>query len=186
MRKNVKGFAIIGLLALCVILVAGVFMLGKTPMGEDAMVNVDEPAKEAIPGAIADPPAVTVPEAKPVVVPPQSPDAAEQGGIDIPLTVIEEKPEPPELPDTAHRDDGLDEPPTDPALTNPDVKPDIAPAPVEPTRPKDPAPQGGDKNGNGEVFIPGFGWVKDEGGGGQGQQSQLDPDHSDFDKIIGH
>ena len=193
MKKNKKGLAVFGLLALCVILVAGVFILGQSPKGEDVLLDGNEPGKDVTPGGIAELPAVTTPDVKPSVIPPNA--DGQGGGSDIPLTVITDKPEPPELPDTAYMgeppeeatpDDVKDHEALDPALKNPGVKPDVTPAPVELDKPKDNTPQSGDTNGSGEIYIPGFGWVKNEGGGGQGQQSQLDPDHADFDKIIGH
>jgi hypothetical protein len=186
-KKNNKGLVIFGLLALCAVLVAGVFMLGQSPKGEDDPLNPGGIAGDVTPGGISElPDGKTVPGINPSGIPQTEPSVDGKSGDDIPLTIIEDKPEPPELPDTAHKD-GDDsrghEIPKDPALTNPDKKPDSTPAPVEPGKPKDNEPQSGDKNGNGEIYIPGFGWVKDEGGGGQGQKSGSD---GDWDKIIGH
>lgn len=189
MKKNKKGFAIISLLALCVILVAVVFKLGQPPRIEDGNLPSDNPSSDVVTGNITDSvPNTDVPSVKPEEIPPQDSSDAKQTGNDIPLTVIEEKPKPPEVPNTA-ANDGKDEShdlPKDPALENPSQKPNSSPKPTETAPPKENTPNAGDKNGNGEVFIPGFGWVKDEGGGGQGQKSELDPEHSDFDKIIGN
>jgi hypothetical protein len=217
MKKNKKGLAVLGLLALCAILAAGIFTLGQSPRGEDALVKSNNPIGEASTGGIAenhviietpgftDPHSIAVThgvsevpgiaiatdiaatEVNPAVIPQRDPDTDGQHG-DIALTTIEGRPEPPELPDTAHKDHEHDEScghelPSDPALTNPDAKPDTALAHVEPDKPKDNAPQSRDANGNGEIYIPGFGWVKNEGGGSQGRQSSSD---GDWDKIIGH
>lgn len=90
------------------------------------------------------------------------------------------KPKPPEKPDTSVDTSKPHEPPKDDTLTNPDKKPDSKPTPQEP--PKTEKPQVGE----GEIYIPGFGGVPNEGGGGKGEDSVLDPDHADFDKIIGY
>jgi hypothetical protein len=67
------------------------------------------------------------------------------------------KPEPPAPPEI----------PTEQA-TNPSAPPTYAPEQtvreITTTAPKSEIPQGGEKK-NGQIFIPGFGWVKDEGGG---------------------
>jgi hypothetical protein len=190
-KKNTAGLVILGLLALCVILTAGVFMLGQSPKGEDNPQNMADAAGDVAPGGITEAPTIkTTPDIKPGGIDPTEPPTDGRTGSDIPLTVIEDKPEPPELPDTAAKPDHHvhdancgHEIPTDPALTNPDKKPDAAPSPVEPTKPKDNEPKSGDKDGKGNIYIPGFGWVKDEGGGGQGRKSGSD---GDWDKIIGH
>jgi hypothetical protein len=198
MKMNKTGLAIAGLLAICLILAAGVFTLGQPPKAEDnATVPGDtlkdvEPSGIPGPGAAADVPDDT--DVEPTVTPgvepagiPASTPSADTGTVrDIPLTVISERPKPPEPPAGHQQEHSEDteqhEKPSDPALMNPDVKPDSAPIPAEPT-PQDAAPQSGDHNNNGEVYIPGFGWVKDEGGGGQGQPSGSD---GDWDKIIGY
>jgi len=203
MKKNNKGLAIFGMLALCAVLAAGVFLFaqrsgGGSLQGGIVSGNEAEPggiisipaiaSPEAVPGGATAIPAIVPPDVGPVIAIPNEQDAGtgSQAVGDISLTAIEEKPEPPELPDTAHRDGEPGETTLDPAMTNPDAKPDIAPAPVEPSKPKAPAPQAGDTNSNGEIYIPGFGYVKNEGGGSRMEQSQLDPEHTDFDKIIGH
>jgi hypothetical protein len=200
MKKNNKGLAVIGLLALCVILAVGVFMLVNQSPNGDVLPNANEPSIEAAPGDLAELPAIITPvatpdviaelpaidtsEVKPITILPH--DTDKQGDTDIQLTDIEDKPEPPELPDTAHNDDEQRDTPVDPALTNPDIEPDITPAPVEPAKPKEPASQGGSTGGKGEIYIPGFGYFKSESNGSQGSQSQLDPNHTDFDNIIGY
>jgi hypothetical protein len=134
--------------------------------------------------------------------PGQSTAVSVQNGNDIALTAITGRPEPPELPETAFvweqdeevtPEDVAAYEALDPALKNPNVRPDTTPAPIQSTpAPQAPnnntsqtTPQNGDRR-NGEVYVLGFGWVKDEGGRAQGSQSQLDPNHADFDKIIGY
>jgi hypothetical protein len=209
MKKNKTVLAIAGLLVICAVLAAGLFTLGQPPQGEDAVLASGDTLKDVKPSDITAPAEttgsadasgnpITVPDAAqtptpvidvpPITVSPQGSDSDEQTGGDIPLTIIEDKPEPPEPPADAHQDEDTEqhERPTDPELTNPDVKPDSTPIPAEPTPPQETSPQSGDHNGSGEVYIPGFGWVKDEGGGSHGEQSHLDPEHDDFDNIIGY
>ena len=184
---NNKRLAVLGLLTLCVTLAAVVFMLGQSPKGEDVLPDTDNPGIEVTPGGIdgsiasVDVPAPTV---NPGAIIPQDSTGTGQNGNDIPLTVIPDKPEPPKLPDTAPQDkemDGETWDSLDPALKDPDVKPDMTPAPPEPQKPDGETPNSGDTNDNGQIYIPGFGWVENEGGG-QGQPSGSD---GDWDKQIG-
>ncbi|MCL2189149.1 MAG: hypothetical protein FWC16_09545 [Defluviitaleaceae bacterium] len=122
---------------------------------------------------------------------------------DIQLTQVETaQPAPPKLPDTAftgERDgyatleDVEAHNALDPALTNPDVKPNLptpTPPPITtppatttqpaPTTPPNNTPQGGGNNG--AVYVPGFGWVQSSGQN-QGGQSGSD---GDWDKQIGN
>lgn len=196
MFKNKKAITALGLMAAAIILVVGLMAVSRPVKQTDDAPDNDTLASSVTPNEInGAKPDVTAPEVQPSAIPTVKPTDEDKNSADIPLTVIDDKPEPPELPDTTHKgeptsdataDDVKAHEAIDPALKNPDKKPTTTPAPVEPAKPKDKTPQSGDKNGNGEIYIPGFGWVKDEGGGGQGKKSQLDPDHSDFDKIIGH
>ena len=56
-------------------------------------------------------------------------------------------------------------------------KPPETPAPA----PAPDEPQGGDKQ-DGKIYIPGFGWIEDEGGGGQGETVDSDGDPN---KMVG-
>lgn len=183
MSKHKKTFTIFGLAAATVILVGAIFVFSQPPKQNDPDMPLDKIAGDVAVGGIESGAPVTEPGIKPDPITTPDPSSAEPSGSDIPLTVIEDKPEPPELPENVHETT----PSTDEsgAATNPEKKPDSSPKPAETTPPKDNTPKSGDKDGNGNVYIPGFGWVKDEGGGGQGEKSQLDPEHSDFDKIIG-
>lgn len=55
--------------------------------------------------------------------------------------------------------------------------------PASETKPQAQTPSAGDKNSNGQVYVPGFGWVKDEGGGGQG--TTIDS-NGDINKQVGN
>lgn len=224
-KKNNKGLAVVGLLAVCVILAAVLFMLSQGPKGVDTLHDMDGATANITPNEITgvpdeinvvpdeindvqdetEAPDVSVNEIVPIdanpitvrpgVIQPNEPPVDSGTSNNIQLTEISARPAPPELPDTAF----MGEPPEeatledveahealDPALKNPDVKPNITPAPVTPvptpSNPNEQNPQSPNRQ-NGQIYIPGFGWIKDEGGGGQGEKSSSD---GDWDKIIGH
>ena len=192
-KKNTKGLVVFGLLALCVILTAGLFMLGQGPKaGIDVLPqNTDNLAGGVTPGGIVGTPFDTPPTIRPGVISPTEPPVGNGTDNDIPLTVIEDRPEPPELPATAYTgeptgeatpDDVEAHQALDPSLTNPDVKPNITPPPVTPARPNDNTPQGGTTNDKGEVYVPGFGWIPNSGAN-DGKPSGSD---GDWDKQIGN
>ena len=73
--------------------------------------------------------------------------------------------------------DNSKETPADPALSNPNVVPDIKEGTID----TNPTPMAGDKDG--QIYIPGFGWVKDEGGGSKGTKSV---GKGSMDKMVGY
>jgi len=194
MLKIKKTITVFGLSAFAIILVVVLMAMSQPAKQTDALNDTDVIASNVTPNEIDETtpaPVTAAPEVKPSEIVKPEP-TAEAKGNDIPLTVIEDKPEPPELPDTAYTGEQTDDATTDdvqayealdPALKNPDVKPTTTPAPVEPAKPKETTPQSGDKNNKGEVYIPGFGWVKDEGGGGQGEKSVGE---GSLDVMVGH
>ena len=107
---------------------------------------------------------------------------------EIALTVMPEKPEPPELPipDTAFKGERTgDATPEDveahkaldPKLTNPNVKPDGTPVP----KPADSTAQSGPANGEEGIYFPGVGWLPYTGPNVM-RQSESD---GDWNKQIG-
>jgi len=100
---------------------------------------------------------------------------------DIQLTEIPVRPQPPEKPDTAVDSDKPHDIPKDTNLTNPDKKPTVTVKPVETTKTKEDKPTGGETNSKGEVYVPGFGWVKNSGSNEE-IKSQSD---GDWNKQIG-
>lgn len=54
--------------------------------------------------------------------------------------------------------------------TNPAKPPEYKPEDTTVTKPSE--PKAGEKNEKGQVWFPGFGWVKDEGGGSRGEQAK--------------
>jgi hypothetical protein len=109
------------------------------------------------------------------------------------LTVMPEMPEPPELPETAYRErpagdatieDVEAHMALDPALTNPNVKPDGTPA-SQPannttTQPANNTPQGEPVIGE-QRYFPGFGWITYTGPNVMRQSEST----GDWNKIIG-
>jgi cell envelope opacity-associated protein A len=102
----------------------------------------------------------------------QDTETAEQNPNEIVLTVIEDKPESPELPDTAfvwEQDEEVTPEDVqayeelDPALKNPDVMPNITPEPVQAEKPNNNEVARGTINEKNEIYIPGFGWIPYEG-----------------------
>ncbi len=192
MKKNRKGITIFGLLVLCVALTAGLFKLGQIPKALDNDMNPSDTLPVATQAYISAP-EITVPpitaekkqddtpssDVESSEIPSQAPPTSEQSDTDVPLTKIEvDKPEPPPPPVTASQSSA----PTDPALTNPNCVPDVKVDPVDPEEPKTPAPQSGDKK-DGQIYIPGFGWIKDEGGGTKVTQSV---GKGSMDKMVGY
>ncbi|ERI90667.1 hypothetical protein HMPREF1982_03705 [Clostridiales bacterium oral taxon 876 str. F0540] len=57
--------------------------------------------------------------------------------------------------------------------------------PAKETKPQAQAqtPKAGEKNSKGQVYVPGFGWVEDEGGGGQGK---VIDSNGDINKQVGN
>ena len=97
-------------------------------------------------------------------------DMDKQKDVEVPITETPQKPAEPEKP--VVKDEG--------ALKNPDTPPvyDKEQTTVEK---KSSEPKSGDKK-DGKVYIPGFGWVVDEGGGSQGKVGKSD---GDINKQVG-
>ena len=97
-------------------------------------------------------------------------DIDKQQNVEVPIAETPHKPAEPEKP--VVKDEG--------ALKNPDTPPvyDKEQTTVEE---KSSEPKSGDKK-DGKVYIPGFGWVKDEGGGSQGKVGKSD---GDINKQVG-
>ena len=51
------------------------------------------------------------------------------------------------------------------------------------TKPQQSQPQMGDKNDKGQIYVDGFGWVKDEGGGGKGTSVGNEGDQLTGNKV---
>lgn len=71
-------------------------------------------------------------------------------------------------------------PKTQDATTNKDKVPTYTEKQVKP-QPQT-APKGGETNSKGQIYLPGFGWVDNQGGGGQGTNVSSD---GDINKQVG-
>jgi len=201
-----KKLIIFGMVIVCAVFIIGLYFhiqgskTDDAPNTENAVQNVTDDAGEittdtAVPTVR---PNTTLPDnelvdtVRPSEILPVEP-ADDDGTItEIALTVMPEMPEPPELPETAYRErpegdatpeDVAAHQALDPALTNPDVKPDGTPAsqPVTNTpQPADNTPQGEPVIGETRYF-PGFGWITYTGPN-IGERSTST---GDWDKIIG-
>jgi hypothetical protein len=185
MPKNKKNHIIIGVMVFAIVLVGAIFTFsdsvieGGIVSSEDAAgyISAGYDAKRDIsPETIATPIPIIIPEpaeppANPVTQQPRQSDNTNPEQSDDPneiiLTVIEDRPEPPEPPVS---EDYVDEsvPHTPPQVQTPE------PPPAQ-------TPNAGDTR-DGEIYFPGFGWVANEGGGSQGQQSY---GYGSLDNIIG-
>lgn len=65
---------------------------------------------------------------------------------------------------------------------SPDKPPSYEEKETTPNKDTAAKPKAGDKNNKGQVYVPGFGWVEDQGGSSQGSKSESD---GDWDKQIG-
>jgi len=170
-----KRIAVIAAGALAVILVfALVITLGDKKTVIDGEQRETEQTNDEV--IVAE---ITVsPEVTPAPVTTAAETKAKDVDGNIDLTETEDKPAPPDNPYGDETDNDHDVP-DEPEMTDPEKKPDATVPPVDP-KPAQTTPSGGKP---GEIYVPGFGWIKDEGGGGQGQKSDSD---GDWDKIIGY
>lgn len=90
--------------------------------------------------------------------PPMLQPEREVTDVVVPITEPTPTPKPTELPKPKPKE--TDKP------QSPDTPPKYEEKEVQPNKPKN-EPQAGDKNESGKVFVPGFGWVEDQGGGTQ-------------------
>jgi len=197
MAKNKKIITILGLTAAAVIFMVMIFAMQQPPKQSESDSDIllpDTAAENVAVNNITEPPAITeAPDIEPNIIPPTEPEPPVNSitEINIPLTVIADKPKPPEFPETAFTgertgdatlEDVEAHEALDPALKNPDVKPDIPPATVVPPKPTEQKPQGGSTNAKGEVYVEGFGWIKSSGDN-IGESSGSD---GDWNKQIGN
>jgi hypothetical protein len=166
-KKKKRMFAIIGSVIFCVFVI-GAFLLGRNSKNDDItrnMNSVGTPSDINIIGISPNDPA----DDSSIDVAPiesQTDEFNLRDYREIELTIIGEKPDIPELPDTAFiwgedeevtLDDVQAYEELDPALKNPDIMPDITPEPIQTVK-DDEIPFGtiNDKN---EIYVPNFGWI---------------------------
>ncbi len=182
--KKLQGLIVTGLMLLCVAIGVGITFIGKNknitgyPIATQPTDNVAY--VEEITNTRA-PDQSTVTEAVSAIVESDAEVEHTSEPNNIQLTEVPEKPHPPERPETALTTEKPHEKPKDKDLTNPNKKPQATVKPVEPDKQKDKTPKGGEINGKGDTYVPGFGWVKDSGVN-VGEKSDS---HGDWNKQIG-
>lgn len=176
--KTKRGLAVGGGIALCAALA---ILIATRFLPDDKQLTTSTPVTESKPTISVDISTAKHEETKPIekptesiaIVPKNTPtqidpekeaaDFINNGGIEIEQTFPEpekdnEPPAPPQIEDEE-------------MLTNPDVVPSYEPEQTEvnpqPEIPSD-SPKHGDKK-DGQIYINGFGWVVDEGGGGRAE-----------------
>lgn len=154
-EKTKRNLAIGGGAVICIALIAAIgLQFGKAPAGEDVLPVDTPPASEVVvdPGEAA----TGKKEEKELVIETGSKETEPETGSTKPA-----EPEETVKTDPTQKPDG--------------TKVETPPAPVEheavvaPSEPEPPAdePQAGDTQ-NGQIYIPGFGWTENHGGGGSG------------------
>ena len=177
--KTQKRLLVSGLAAICVVLAVAVFSLvggsgekDKSNIANNISNNVtvddiktDDKAGVSVPNITAPTNGTESQTSSNVAL-----DIDKQQNVEVPIAETPQKSAEPEKP--VVKDAG--------ALKNPDTPPvyDKEQTTVEK---KSSEPKSGDKK-DGQVYIPGFGWVKDEGGGSQGKVGKSD---GDINKQVG-
>ncbi len=174
MDSTKKRFIIAGLAAVCVLLIFGISkVLYKEPVQTlpeeskskeevEVVVEAEDDSKVQEENGATEGTEETgeIEEAKELVIEPETKNCVESGKQEIqpvPEKTENEKPEePPALTEDAD-------------ITNPDTPPTYE-EPEETTPPADDTPSHGDTK-DGMIYIDGFGWISNEGGGGSGSNA---------------
>lgn len=178
--KAQKWLLVVGLAVLCVVLAVAVFSFvggsskkDKTNIAENISKNVTVEDIKADDKSGVSVPDVTEPsangtesqESSNVVL-----DISKKQDVEVPITEPQKKPSEPEKPVVKDETE----------IKNSD-KPPVYDKQQTTVETKSSEPKSGDKK-DGKVYIPGFGWVKDEGGGSQGKVGKSD---GDINKQVG-
>ena len=175
-NKTKKWLIVIGCLVLCAALVAGISHQFKSQKPADDLEAEAELPISSQSDVTVDTDIPTEKDEDLVVVPPDTtlPENTDNGAVSSGTAqTIQGDVSKPEY--------------TEEQLRNPDQKPNgekVTEDEVEPSEntPKtDNQPQGGDTK-DGQIYVPGFGWITDNGGGGQG--TTVDGD-GDINKQVG-
>ncbi|MCL2253579.1 MAG: hypothetical protein FWC09_03970 [Lachnospiraceae bacterium] len=186
MIKTKKMMTILGLLTITVILIGVIFILSQPPKYVDTSTISDEIMEDITANDINS--AEKESEITPIAITEPDPIESADNTDEIALTQEADKPEPPELPDTAPQEENSDSvtpedviahEEADPALKDPTKKPDVTTPPVTGKAPEE--PKGGSTNEKGEVYVPGFGWAVPSTSVGEVSTSD-----GDWNKIIGY
>jgi len=154
-RLAIAGAALIGL----ALVVAIGMRFAKEPVKPDAS------SQEPVSSSDVAPDIQNNTEKKEIVVSPQpasEPESTETlpPQTDLPEQKLQPDPVKPEAP-------AKPEVPKDADTTNPSKPPEYKPEDTEKKPAAESKPQGGEKK-DGQIYVPGFGWIEDNGGGGSG------------------
>lgn len=182
--KTQKRLLVSGLAAICIVLAVVVFSLvggnsekDKINIAENDISNnvivddikADNKPEVSVPDVTEVPAGGTESQAsgnENVVL-----DISKQQDVEVPIAETQQKPAEPEKP--VVKDEA--------ALKNPDTPPVYAKEQTALEK-KSSEPKSGDKK-DGKVYIPGFGWVVDEGGGGKGVKVGNEGDELTGNKV---
>lgn len=159
-QKAKKRLILAGCGVVCAILVIAISMqFNKVQPEDEAILPSPAVAEDVYPGPKnpnSDPAigaGLNVDPTVPSPSPADPADTADSSGTEQSLQAEPIKPEPPaETP----------APQDDTAVSNPEKTPEYKPEDTVKTTPK--GPEGGEKK-DGKIFVPGFGWIEDHGGG---------------------
>jgi hypothetical protein len=204
MNKTKKWLLVTGILALCVIVTCILFRNGVTPQNggdaeaaetEDIFVPIDQmtpfgsqPPEDIGEESTGNPVIEDAPEVSDF--PAERPtDEHEQGGSEVNGESAANS-EPAANSESATNSESevegehVTENEAETEISQIPEESDTATSSAQPdNEAKDPEPKSGDKNDKGEIYSPGFGWVKDEGGGGEGE---ISVGKGSMDIMVGH
>lgn len=174
--KAKKGLIVAGLGVVCVILVIAISVQFHSEAPKDAAVLPSTPAPADIQPDLNNPQPSTAlviaPDpAAPISSPAVPVDTSDSSGTEQHLQAEPTKPTPPVDPPT---------PIETPAVSKPEKTPEYKPEDTVKTKPKE--PEGGEKK-DGKIYVPGFGWIEDQGGGNSVDEVTSD---GDINKQVGN
>ncbi|MGG4220608.1 DUF6550 family protein [Paenibacillus jamilae] len=117
-------------------------------------VDSEHPNPTSSPAVVSE----TKPEPTPSETPVLQPEK-EKKHVEVPLTKPEKTTQPTEPPKPKVKEPEKEQSPAAP--------PDYEEKETQPNKETTTTPKAGDKNSKGQVYVPGFGWVDDQGGGTQ-------------------
>ena len=180
-EKTKKRLAVVCGVILCIVLIAVIMLqFDQAPAGEDKLPEESSAVTEIIvdPGEVQTEESGEETEATELAI---QPETGTSGGAEETQPAVDSRPAQTDQTEQSIQPDVTKpEEPSEQVLTDPTQMPDgtkveTPPVPVEheavvtPTEPT-PAPgepQAGDTP-NGQIYVPGFGWVENNGGGGSG------------------
>ena len=175
-EKTKRYLAIGGGAVICIGLVAAISLqFGKMPAGEDTLPE----ESSAVTEIVVDPGEVQIEEsdsAADLVIKPETGTETEETAYPVDSRPAQtDQPEQSIQPDVTKPEEPSEDVLTDPTQMPDGTKVETPPTPVghdEVVTPTEPEPvpgepQAGDTQ-NGQIYIPGFGWVQNNGGGGSG------------------